>query len=252
MMLVAFQIVDIAWFLLALGFLIAFCFHKLPLKLPADFEHVFQDLIRYGKTKELITRPGFLRMFDVPKRWFWHFYAVSVFWNGLLLVFSLRTALLGEVFPEFLTGALEFLSGRPTSYWNEIPLTILVLQTLLWVHCIRRLIECLTVSIFSASSIHVVQYAFGLSYYILLGLTVLCMDVSQPINGTMGFFTAPLLGQLRWNHAAGVLLFLWASQLQYRTLALLAGLRTTSSEWRPLPIEFHMGVGLSWSPVLTT
>ncbi|XP_026880262.2 polyprenol reductase [Electrophorus electricus] len=224
MMPVAFQMVDIVWFLLALGFLAAFFFHKSPRKLPADFEHVFQDLIRYGKTKEVLDRPGFLCLFDIPKRWFWHFYAVSVFWSGLLLIFSLRAVILGDVLPEFLTDTLEVLSGRPKSSWNEIPLTILVLQMLLWVHCLKRLLECLFVSVFSDGSIHVVQYAFGLGYYILLGLTVLCVDVPPPVEAA-----GLVLSQLRWHHAGGVLLFLWASVLQYRSLALLAGLRTSGS-----------------------
>ena len=52
----------------------------------------------------------------------------------------------------------------------------MVVQVLLWIHCLRRLAECLYVSVFSDGVIHVVQYVFGLGYYILLGLTVLCWD----------------------------------------------------------------------------
>lgn len=65
-MCVILHIVDIIWLLLAVGFLLAFCIYKLQLVLPGD--QVFQDLIRYGKTKKQLKRPGCFRLFDVPKR----------------------------------------------------------------------------------------------------------------------------------------------------------------------------------------
>uniref|UniRef100_A0A8C1X5B1 Polyprenal reductase n=1 Tax=Cyprinus carpio TaxID=7962 RepID=A0A8C1X5B1_CYPCA len=66
------------------------------MKLPRSLEHVFQDLIRYGKTKEDIKRPNWQLVFDVSRRCFYHFYAVSVMWNGLLLLFSLRLSLIDQ------------------------------------------------------------------------------------------------------------------------------------------------------------
>lgn len=66
-------------------------------------------------------------------------------------------------------------------------LPVLVLQVLLWIQSLRRLIECLWLSIFSNGLINVVQYAFGLSYYILLGLTVLSVNVSLPREGEYEF-----------------------------------------------------------------
>lgn len=55
-------------------------------------------------------------------------------------------------------------------------LSTLLVQLLLWTHSLRRLLECLFVSVFSDGVMHLVQYAFGLGYYIVLGLTVLCSD----------------------------------------------------------------------------
>lgn len=55
-------------------------------------------------------------------------------------------------------------------------LSTMLVQLLLWVHSVRRLLECLFVSVFSDGSMHLVQYVFGLGYYIVLGLTVLCSD----------------------------------------------------------------------------
>lgn len=47
----------------------------------------------------------------------------------------------------------------------------------------RRLFECLYVSVFSNAVIHIVQYCFGLVYYVLVGLTVLSQ---VPMDGRNG------------------------------------------------------------------
>ncbi|XDV42030.1 hypothetical protein PO909_010782 [Leuciscus waleckii] len=217
-------IVNIIWFLLALCFIVAFCLYKFSLKLPNRLEDVFQDLIRYGKTKEPIKRPSRQRVFDVSKRCFIHFYAVSVMWNGLLLLFTIRSVVMSETLPDWLIDALCCLTGRPRDAWNELHLSILLLQVLLWVHSFRRLLECLFVSVFSNGVIHIVQYAFGMGYYVLLGLTVLCLNASLPQSGAV-----PLFKQLTWYHVIGTLLFIGASLLQHWSLSLLAKMRTDNS-----------------------
>ncbi|XP_026088496.1 polyprenol reductase-like isoform X1 [Carassius auratus] len=217
-------IVNVIWFLLALCFIIAFFLYKFSLKLPRSLERVFQNLIRYGKTKEDIKIPNWQLLFDVSKRCFYHFYAVSVMWNGLLLLFSLRSVVMSEALPDWLINALWCLTGRPRDAWKELHLSILLLQVLLWIHSFRRLLECLFVSVFSNGVINVVQYAFGLGYYVLLGLTVLSINASLPQS-----VPGPLFNQLTWHQVIGTLLFIWASLLQNRSLSLLAKMRTDSS-----------------------
>ncbi|TRY94936.1 hypothetical protein DNTS_013090 [Danionella cerebrum] len=182
------------------------------------------DLIRYGKTKKLIKRPSWLLFFDVSKRYFYHFYALSVVWNGLLLLFSILSVMMMETFPDWLLDMLCRLSGKSKSAWNEIQLSTLLLQALVLVHSFRRLLECLYVSVFSNGVIHILQYAFGLSYYILLGLTVLCINAYSPNSEG-----APPVHQLKWYHIIGTLLFVWASFLQHQSLSLLARMRMNSS-----------------------
>lgn len=55
-------------------------------------------------------------------------------------------------------------------------LSTVLMQMLLCIHSLRRLLECLFVSVFSKGVMHLAQYMFGLCYYVMLGLTVLCMD----------------------------------------------------------------------------
>ncbi|XP_056235129.1 polyprenol reductase [Seriola aureovittata] len=217
------SLIDVLWGFLALCFLLAFCAHKVWSRYEArGLYMLFQDLIRYGKTKQNLKRDEWLRVFDVPKRWFWHFYALSVCWNGLLLLLYLNFIFQHQSRPSWLTGTLEVLTGVPSADGQVPQLSTLLVQLLLWVHSLRRLLECLFVSVFSGGSMHLVQYFFGVGYYIVLGLTVLCSD-------HMGKGSGPLLSQLHWLHVAGFTLFIAASLLQHQSLVLLARLRTGKS-----------------------
>ncbi|XP_061680386.1 polyprenol reductase [Syngnathoides biaculeatus] len=180
------------------------------------------DLIRYGKTKQNLIRDDCLCAFDVPKRWFWHFYATSLVWNGLLLAFSLNVTLRHGFYPNWLTGLINILSCSSHAKKKAVHVSTLLLQLLLWTHSFRRLAECLRVSVFSDGVIHLLQYVFGLAYYLLVGLTVLCSDGEIKAS-------ASLLSQLNWFHAVGIALFIAASALQHQSLVLLAGLRTGKS-----------------------
>lgn len=70
---VGLSFVDVLWAFLASCFLVALYVHKISTRLPREHETcrpyvLFQDLIRYGKTKENLKRDDCLRVFDVPKR----------------------------------------------------------------------------------------------------------------------------------------------------------------------------------------
>lgn len=62
-------------------------------------------------------------------------------------------------------------------------LSAFLVLVFLWLHSLRRLFECLYVSVFSNAVIHIVQYCFGLVYYVLVGLTVLSQ---VPMDGRNG------------------------------------------------------------------
>ncbi|KAG7228761.1 hypothetical protein INR49_008539 [Caranx melampygus] len=229
---VGLSLIDTLWCFLAFCFLVAFCAHKASSKYETSaFYVLFQDLIRYGKTKQSLKRDEWLRVFDVPKRswmtspplrWFWHFYALSVCWNGLLLTSYLSFIFQLQPHPSWLTGVIDILAGVPSTGGQVPQLSTVLVQLLLWLHSLRRLLECLFVSVFSDGSMHLVQYAFGLGYYIILGLTVLCSDHTLKGSG-------PLLSQLDWFHVAGLTLFIAASLLQHQSMVLLARLRTGKS-----------------------
>ncbi|NXM83955.1 PORED reductase, partial [Oenanthe oenanthe] len=195
----------------------------------ADLEiaDLLQDLLRYGKTKRGSERlPAWLQ---VPKRWFTHFYVVSVLWNGFLLICLFRAEFLGESLPSWIQNMHHALgrdsqrkdTGKYSRYYNHFSALLVLL--LLWLHSCRRLAECLWTSVFSSGVIHIVQYCFGLGYYIAVGTTVLCQ---VPTNGRNG---KKLSVQICWYHIIGVMMYIWASLHQHRCLAILANLRKSRS-----------------------
>ncbi|XP_042197915.1 polyprenol reductase isoform X2 [Callorhinchus milii] len=72
---------------------------------------LFQDMMFYGKSRGSLERPPWLQRLDLPKRWFIHFYVVSVTWNGLLLAILCQNLFWGQPFPMWLQRLLSFVSG---------------------------------------------------------------------------------------------------------------------------------------------
>lgn len=62
-------------------------------------------------------------------------------------------------------------------------LSAFLVLVFVWLHSLRRLFECVYVSVFSNAMIHIVSYCLGLVYYILVGITVLSQ---VPMDGRHG------------------------------------------------------------------
>ncbi|KAM5272388.1 polyprenal reductase isoform 2-T2 [Ctenodactylus gundi] len=210
------------WLSLAAAFLLTLLLQLVPPGLLPSCA-LFQDLIRYGKTKlGGPARPAAYRVFDVPKRYFSHFYVISVLWNGFLLWFLTQSLFLGVPFPNWLYSLLRIL-GASQFQGGELALSAFLVLVFLWLHSWRRLFECVYVSVFSNAVIHVVQYCFGLVYYVLVGLTVLSQ---VPMDGRNVYVIGKnLLMQARWFHILGLIMFLWSSAHQYKCHVILSNLR---------------------------
>ncbi|XP_048220314.1 polyprenol reductase isoform X1 [Perognathus longimembris pacificus] len=226
------------WLALAAAFLLALLLQLVPPDLFPGYAF-FQDLIRYGKTKlGGVPRPAACRAFDVPKRYFSHFYVIAVLWNGFLLWFLTQSLFLGVPFPNWLHTLLRIL-GAAQFQGGELALSAFLVLLFLWLHSARRLFECLYVSVFSNAVINVVQYCFGLVYYVLVGLTVLSQ---VPMDGRNGEWSLPchrpregyssvyvigkhVLMQARWFHILGLVMFVWSSAHQYKCHVILGNLR---------------------------
>ncbi|XP_031520319.1 polyprenol reductase isoform X2 [Papio anubis] len=224
------------WLTLTAAFLLTLLLQLLPPGLLPGCA-IFQDLIRYGKTKcGEPPRPAACRAFDVPKRYFSHFYIISVVWNGFLLWCLTQSLFLGAPFPSWLHGLLRIL-GAAQFQGGELALSAFLVLVFLWLHSLRRLFECLYVSVFSNVMIHVVQYCFGLVYYVLVGLTVLSQ---VPMDGRNAYVTGKnVLMQARWFHILGMMMFIWSSAHQYKCHVILGNLRKNKAEEVPY---FHFAL----------
>ncbi|XP_062991796.1 polyprenol reductase isoform X1 [Elgaria multicarinata webbii] len=225
----------LVWLILAACFLAALLALRLPqLKPPPgsaslSLAGIFQDLIRYGKTKTGCgQRSVRLQIFDVPKRWFTHFYVVSVTWNGFLLLLLILSLPASWSFPIWLQDLLSVLNGilydlkDSSANGGECSSAFLVCL-LVWLNSCRRLRECLHISVFSSGVLHLVQYCFGLCYYVLVGLTVISQVPANVREGKAYQLT------VCWYHVLGLLMFIWASLHQHRCHVILANLRKNKS-----------------------
>ncbi|XP_070613311.1 polyprenal reductase [Erythrolamprus reginae] len=224
------------WLALAACFLAALLALRVPplKRSPGDLSlnlaGIFQDLLRYGKTKAACgQRPAFLQIFDVPKRWFYHFYIVSVIWNGFLLLLFIQSVLFSHPFPSWLQDLLDLLDGAkedrgiPHSQNGAEFLSSFLVCLLVWVNSCRRLKECLHISVYSEGVIHFAHYCFGFFYYVLVGFTVLCQVPAKSREGKAHSLT------VRWYHVLGLVMFCWASVHQHRCHIILANLRKDKS-----------------------
>ncbi|NXK46204.1 PORED reductase, partial [Chauna torquata] len=161
-------------------------------------------------------------------RWFTHFYVVSVLWNGFLLIELFQLEFLGASLPPWIQ-RLHSAFGRDLQNQNTADsehFSALLVLLLLWLHSFRRLAECLCTSVFSSGVIHIVQYCFGLGYYVAVGSTVLCQ---VPTNVRNGKCLLKSFMQICWYHAVGIVMYIWASLHQHRCLVILANLRKNKS-----------------------
>lgn len=133
--------------------------------------------------------PNWIAKFTVPKRYFMHFYVIGSSLSVLLLIWM--------VF-------------RP--YHLKL-LTV----TLFLIHCIRRLWECMTLTEFGDSVMHIGGYLVGLVHYILVPLSLLIVAGEEKISHTHHFL---LLG-LRRNDSLRtlivILIYALSSALQFHS-----------------------------------
>ena len=173
----------------------------------------------------------------LPSRWFTHFYIWGAFWIlSISLVYS-RSCVLFQSNPvpilddlvSLVTGG--YISHQCRSVLQQHTDTAVVLG-MLSVQVVRRLYECLFVSVFSNARIHLVHYILGMFFYPAVALTALLHLDSMPPQPEDIPDPSPLgvASFLRWYHLLALCLFLWASYHQHICHKILANLRQGKGE----------------------
>ncbi|XP_032811030.1 polyprenal reductase [Petromyzon marinus] len=210
-------LLEIIWAVIGIGFVIAFAVHVCLRDPPV----LLEDFIRYGKSKGG-QRAAWMRALDVPKRWFMHFYVVAVVSHVTLFSLTLRALLLGSTFPGWLESLLVAFGSPTNNFPHGMELSVVLAQALMVLQVVRRLAECLFLSVYSNAIMHAVQYGFGMLYYVMIAFTLLC---EGPSIGGKELSVWQLLAQWRWYHVAGSVMFAWATLHHHRSHNILANLR---------------------------
>ncbi|XP_071504267.1 polyprenal reductase-like [Diadema antillarum] len=147
----------------------------------------------------------------------------------MTLAITLRFVLQGNPFPAWYVRVLETLTNYPISTPRVDLLSITIAIMVIVVHAFRRILECLFVSVYSKSNMHVAHYLAGIFFYSLQGFSIIGEGPqvhSEGVPHTM----SEMMKNLRVNHIVGVLVFLWASWHHHRAHEIFASLRSTAKD----------------------
>ena len=186
----------------------------------------------YGKSLNVNKRKGlFWNLFLVPKKFFTHFYLVSlcVFVPSLLLAITYYYPSSASTKIRATASSLkglskDFFTFEAAQDLDQIVALVFTL-ILMIVQCTRRLYECLFISVYSDSSkINIIHYVFGHTFYLFAALSTLCPIIfSQTSNKfSMNDLIDNLLNKQR---AILFTLFIYASHHQHKCHLILANLR---------------------------
>lgn len=190
------------------------------------------DFYVYGKSLDVSRKKNlFWRIFLVPKRYFRHFYVLSllVFVASLSLIivnsFPCSTsrklnAILNSVSKEYQT-LFQIEKSDSLEYTSSLIFTLL----LMIIQSSRRLYESVFISVYSSQSkINIIHYLFGHSFYIVAALSTLCPILMSSKESKHDFIT--LIDHLvDRKRAALFVLFIYTSHYQHNCHKILANLR---------------------------
>ncbi|WAR00050.1 PORED-like protein [Mya arenaria] len=153
-----------------------------------------------------------------------HFYLGGIIWISTLLVLSLSVACQGGEFPDIVNFLIDLMRYPNVKVHGDVFPTLLVLVCS-DIQVVRRFLECKLVSVYSpGGKMSIIIYLVGVCFYAALPLTTVSgTDFAQKIC------CASFLDDVKFYHAVGVSVFLWASWHQNRAVNQFAKLRQNKS-----------------------
>lgn len=212
---------------------------------PVNGLQMFRDMVRLsasrGKLWEGRPRPslGFFTDASVPQAFFAHFYAVGVATNAVCIwIFFTSLQEQKDVSTQQAASALAL--------------------GMLQVHLLRRLIESLFIMVYPPKArMHVIAYAFGISYYILLSISMLPRnDLRLLVQWPKDAARVTVLRSMELAHliattsgsitTLGVFVFCCGNILQNHTHRILARLAKNSGQPHHLNYSIPTGGGFTF------
>ncbi|XP_042892297.1 polyprenol reductase-like [Penaeus japonicus] len=183
----------------------------------------FLQAFKFGKMAHNETN-RFISLFEIPKRWFYHFYVVASVVVTAALVQVGLIYIKGNALPAWEKVLFDILTSpeRKPAVTNTAAVIGLVLLAL---QIYRRLYENLFVSVFSSGHINILHYIVGHTHY--LGAVVLLLAQAPGFDGQR-FETS--FASIGVHHIVGCILSLIGYVLQFVSLSTLASLRKSSGK----------------------
>ncbi|GFR28339.1 polyprenol reductase [Trichonephila clavata] len=185
-------------------------------------------LFTFGKARKTFNeKHSFVKKIEVPKRWFSHFYVFAVLYF-LLITGAVLCKYFAKLSSPFLLSLLDLLgsSRREGTVKAE---SVIILSILIFLQVCRRCYECFYVSIYSDAKMNIAHYIVGYTFYFGVGLSLL--HDAPGFESTSDHSTNYVSGQwLTFTHCVGIILFISAFVLQYKTAVALASLRKTGNK----------------------
>ncbi|KAL6448411.1 hypothetical protein ACFW04_000380 [Cataglyphis niger] len=180
---------------------------------------ILTDII-YSKYVSANKAHNILTNFNVPKRWFKHFYIFSGPTSTITLCYILYKFLFNGNIPEIIFALLDKLLG--TSRKPLIPVKNVILAiVILNIQCWKRAYETCYVNVFSDQKMNISVYLVGFIHYAGIFLCI--------IGESEGFIrdsnTNVILYKLTTIELICVVICLWSSCMQFNSNFILARLR---------------------------
>jgi len=191
------------------------------------------EAFRYGKTLNGPVQTKLVRLIQVPKSWFLHFYIFSSIYSPFILYQAYSSYMRNTEVPATYLTALDVVctENRSPSASKE---NILLALTLLCIQCFRRFYECAFVNAKSTSSMNILHYIVGYAHYFCTATGILCQapgysyssDSEEKVN---------LIELINMKTFLCVAIFTWAWIHQFRAHKIFAGLKSKNANKHGIP-----------------
>ncbi|XP_023704176.1 polyprenol reductase [Cryptotermes secundus] len=167
-------------------------------------------------------KPSQLKIIEVPKSWFRHFYVFASVYTTLSLILTFGIYFLSWELSPWLVTLLDLLASSNRKA-NVSAVSSLLALSLLTIQAWRRFYETWFVSVFSNTRMNFSHYIVGFIHY--FGSVTAILAESPGFIDDKGLTAIFQLKEITLGNIYGSVLFLWAFCCQYKAAVLLANLR---------------------------
>lgn len=194
-----------------------------------QFPKMTTEIFSYGKTRRGEIDNPIVKLIEIPKSWFTHFYIYGFFVSLFMVVTTFGCFIFAYDTPG--RQQLAALMGEPRDPQLDHCAVLLICLAMLIQHS-RRVYECFYVSVYSKGTMNVVHYLLGGLLYTTVQVCAIChgpkleLPADHELLSPLSIKPAEIL-TVHWNKIVGSLIFLWASYHHNRSHVILGNLRKT-------------------------